>query len=451
MNRFISRILGGSQPNDDVDFYLADVRNDAAKAMSMTVSVCLTPQIDEGTRLSFTLSPLLRNSGGEGSSWNLLGHVRNSLNLENGDRVVIMHIERMHTHNELNGDLHFFMEHPFDNDADTQVIRNRIDSLLATDDKETTIVPSSAATKDTKMVYAAPRGGRQGEKGKEEQSDFEEDPGVKALFDVSAPSPSVVMDETTANQADAMTIRGSRIYRNKAEINNVIDLGLVKANVTVWSVDPETGDGDTVYRASVSNNIVKWFAGQDRFVVENPCQVLTRANTEDKDLETRAKRPVINYLVYPEEHSLILFINMFEEDLEVQPHEKRLLKTDRDTGLGSGTGKGGRLYQVDKSLVDRAREMILYVVYAQMYYTTLRDCRLVRQIESEEQEFALLHRLASDWGLAVHPQTKHVSDWAPGQYRPQVVVTLRVTYFLIHSVSNSAAALHKERVLLSVK
>ena len=120
MNRFISRILGGSQPNDSVDGYLADVRNDAAKAMVMTTSVCLTPQIEEGTRLTFTLSPLLRNNG-EGASWNLLGHVRNSLNLENGERVVIMEIERLHTHNEINGDLHFLMEHPFDNDADTQV------------------------------------------------------------------------------------------------------------------------------------------------------------------------------------------------------------------------------------------------------------------------------------------------------------------------------------------
>ncbi len=448
MNRFISRILGGSQPNDSVDCYLADVRNDAAKPMVMTTSVCLTPQIEEGTRLTFTLSPLLRNNG-EGASWNLLGHVRNSLNLENGERVVIMEIERLHTHNEINGDLHFLMEHPFDNDADTQVIRNRIDSLLVTDDKETTIVQKKKTT--PKIIYPPSAKGKEEEEGAPPlASDCEGDASVKALFDVSTPSP-VVIDEETANKADAMTIRGSRIYRNKAEINNVIDLGPIRGNVTVWSTDRESGEGDTIYRASVSSNIVKWFAGQDRFVVENPCQILTRANTDDKDMEARAKRPIINYLVYPEEHSLILFINMFEEDLEVQPHEKRLLKTDRDTGLKAVAAKGGRLYQVDKSLVDRAREMILYVVYAQMYYTTLRDCRLVRQIESEEQEFALLHRLASDWGLAVHPQTKHVSDWGNGQYRPQVVVTLRVTYFLIHSVSNSAAALHKERVLLSVK
>ncbi len=441
LNRVVSNMLGASQP-DSMDCYLSEIRNDAAKEMKIDISVCLTPQIEEGTRLSFVLSPVLRNEGG---GWNLLGHVRNTLNLENGERVVIMSIKRMHTHNELNGELHFLLEHPFDNDPATQTIRNRIDTMLATDDKETTIERGGNNNNNV-----GPLGG--GGDGEMLASDMETDPSVRALVDRAPPLPSSssTLDEETVKQMDAITIRGARIYRNKAEMNNSIDLYPIKANKTVYK------EKMFIYRASVSSNIVKWFAGQDRFIVEDPIhQVLTRANTEEADLTARAKRPVIPYLIYPDTHSLIMFIKMFAEDLNVQQSEMRPLRTDRDTGglgqRGSSSSSSASLYQVDKTLVDRAREMILHVVYPQMYYTTLRDCRLIRQVESEEQEFALLHRLASDWGLTVNPQTKHVSDWANGQYRPQVVVTLRVKYFLIHSVSNTAAALHTERVRLSVK
>ena len=92
--------------------------------------------------------------------------------------------------------------------------------------------------------------------------------------------------------------------------------------------------------------------------------------------------------------------------------------------------------------------MILVVVYAQMYYTTLRDCKLVRLVE-EEQEFALVQKLAKQWGLKVDPASKRVSDWAHGAYRPAIVVTLHVTYFVVTGVESSAASLHKKKTILS--
>lgn len=446
MNRGLSRVLGGSQGPDQVECYLTDVQNDAAKFLTMDTTVCLTPQIEDGTRLTFQLSPLLKNGNGEGDgdgggSWNILGHLRNTLKHENGERVVIMCVTRTHVHNEINGQLDFVISHPFDNDTDTQNLRTKIDVAVAFDDKPVAVRSVQKIQRPSHPAFHPQHGNDNNNM--IAPSDNESEPGVRALLD-SQPLSSRQANEETLRQADTMTIRGSRIYRNKAEINNLIELGSIPANGTSCAEL-------VIYKASVKENIVKWFAGQDRYIVEDPCQVLTRVNTDEADELARADRPVISYLVYPENHSLVMFIDMFADILKRQSHEMRLLRSDREASLSGGMRTTARLYQVDKALVDRAREMILYVVYAQMYYTTLRDCKLIRQVETESDDFALLHRLAHEWGLTVHPQTKHVSDWAPGQYRPQVVVTLRVSYFLIKEVSNSAAALHKERILLSIK
>ena len=95
--------------------------------------------------------------------------------------------------------------------------------------------------------------------------------------------------------------------------------------------------------------------------------------------------------------------------------------------------------------------MILYVVYAQMYYTTLRDCTFERLVDesTDISEHALVLKIASQWKLNVDKTTKAVEDWPRGAYRPQVVITLHVEYFVVKKNSASAASIYKNRTMLT--
>ena len=197
---------------------------------------------------------------------------------------------------------------------------------------------------------------------------------------------------------------------------------------------------EIVYRASVSDEYISWFAGQEKFVMENPGQVHCEANLDNA---TRGKRPLDQHLIYPANHAILIFIKHFSEALCVREKELVVL-------LSSDQPKT-KWYKVDKLLVDRARYMIKFIVYAQLYYTTLRDCKLVRTISSEHEDFALVMRLAADWALKVDPQTKTVSDWSSDDYRPTVTMHLRVTYYVVVAVESSAAALHQKVIKLISK
>lgn len=90
--------------------------------------------------------------------------------------------------------------------------------------------------------------------------------------------------------------------------------------------------------------------------------------------------------------------------------------------------------------------MILFTVYTQMYYTRLADCHVVRRTETDDGESSLVMRVADDEKLS--KVKKHISDWAPGAYRPCVTITLRVRYAVVSAVSATAASLYKQRTCL---
>jgi hypothetical protein len=435
----LSRVVGGSVP-ERVEMCLFEIHNDAVKLMSLDTTVCLVPQIvQEGNRLTFQMSPVLKNASS--SSHNLLGHLRNSIELDRGEKIIIMSITRIHVSNELDGVFKFDLANVFDDDVETQKMRQKIDAAVAMDNRPVDLSvrarpPPLPAGNDNNNNAIA--------------SDAEL-AALDALLIVESTADSAPFQGDSAEEvlrkADAMTIRGQRIHRNREETTNVISLGTIQACSTVCI--PKT-----LYRASVSEDVVKWFAGQDKNITEDPLKVHTRVNL---DTDTRATKPVLSYLIYPADHALVLFIQMFEDDL--QGKEERVVLSSVTNPLFTGVSDKMRLmhgdrdnkalwYQVDKDLIDSARDMILVVVYAQMYYTTLRDCTLVRLFE-EEQEFALVQKLAKQWGLKVDPVTKRVSDWAPGAYRPVIVVTLHVKYFVVTGVESSAASLHKKKTILS--
>jgi hypothetical protein len=85
LRNILSRVVGGSQP-DSVEMCMFEIQNDAAKLCALDTTVVLMPQISiEGTRLTFQMSPILKNSSpSPDAGFNLLGHLRNTLNLDAG-------------------------------------------------------------------------------------------------------------------------------------------------------------------------------------------------------------------------------------------------------------------------------------------------------------------------------------------------------------------------------
>lgn len=162
----------------------------------------------------------------------------------------------------------------------------------------------------------------------------------------------------------------------------------------------------------------------------------------------RAAVPTVPYVIMDNDSALVTFIKRYCSDMP-QIHERmRPLHTDR-------SGRGIRYYEVDKPLIEQAKEKILYTVYAQMYYTRLQDCIIARRktvqgpaSASKQSEEALALKLAGDWGLPVDKKTKLISDWSADAYRPVVVVTLRVLYTMVNGVSATAASLFKTKTCL---
>lgn len=227
--------------------------------------------------------------------------------------------------------------------------------------------------------------------------------------------------------------------RNQTERKNELSLGQLEGGQSV------TGEPRLLYRASASDQIIKWFAGQDGSVMITPSQISSVVNTRPgASNEERAARPTIDLAIFPDDHTLVMFINMFYTDLQVTSDEMTRLHGDRGSMQPS-------FWSVDLALVERARRMILYVIYAQMYYTTMQSTRLTRRVVSEDQDYALLQTVAAKWGLPRDPETKQIKDWPQGVYRPVVSITLRVKYFVVRRVEQTAALLQRQSTQLKKK
>ena len=401
--------LFGSRPADRVEYCLVDVTNDAAKRMSMQISVCLIPRIVDGRRLIFFMDESLRN--------NPLGKLRDSVSPDDGEKLLIISISRLHVHNELPISLSFEIHNPFDKDDATDAIRDKIE-------KATTAQQQDIGTKVRQMHKPLPS--LSGLENKTYRLEADE-----------PPMEPLLMTEASGMEDDSppptTTIRGKRLYANQAEQRNAIPIHSIEHLST--SVESKE-----LYRASISEDAVKWFAGQDKFVQETPSQIRRHINASGS-AASRANQPERETAIYSDSHSIITFIQMFHADLHVGDEDIVLMKGDRDAA--------SRWYQVDLELVKRARKMILYVVYSHMYYTTLRGCTLQRAIDSDEAEFARVQLIASKFKLAMDHNTRYVSDWGRDAYRPVVVVTFAIDYYVVRNVQESAAALHTRTTALT--
>jgi hypothetical protein len=388
----------------------------------------------------------MANKTGNAAAHNPLACIRDSLT-DDDQRVVIRNVIRLHVHSELGVDLAFELQHPFERDAASDMIRDRVEAAhkaeatrsvkvvsrggrgveSVVNDNNTTTTTKSVASRlehptDTEGEYASRL-----------LSEAEDAHGVKDGFSV---------DMTARKKFETInriTLRGGQHRSNEAERENVINLGLVKAMSTSVKSMP-------VYRASLSDNSIKWFAGQDHVVAEKSGGTYTGlkappppANpTVEGSPAVRAATPVVPYVIMDAKSALVTFIKRFCDDMpDIHERMKPVVTEKAD--------KTVRYYQIDIPLVEEAKEKILYTVYAQMYYTRLPDCFIARRVENELSEESIALKLAADWGLPVDPKTKRISDWSADAYRPVVVITLRVIYTIVSGVSATAATFFRTR------
>lgn len=416
----------GSTAAKQYEICLVDIENRAIRNGHMITEICLVPVITTENRISFMASPKLKTKST--NQYNILGAIYDQINIDNGDKVIITSIDRVATHSELPDSLLFEMSGLFDVDDDINVIRREIDAAISMDNQEVGFTVQTKSGNNSSN--------NNNSNNNEPQlvvADVEMD-SIDALIDNSAtefPFKGKTAIEVLEN-ADLVNMRGESVKRNVSEVSNTVSVKPIPPNTT-------TMERQNLYTASVSLDTIKWFAGQEGLVWSNPSIFEKTANT-DSNVANRVSRPEIEWVVYTADHPMITIIKRFRDKLRVTSNEIFERKGDR-----SETSKW---YQVDNNLVERARRYIIYVIYAQIYYTTLRNCKLVYKPQSKEHEQALLMKLANEYNLETEKRTGRVSDWPPGSYRPVVTFTLKVDYVVVANVKDSAGTLQKKTTMM---
>jgi hypothetical protein len=386
----------------------------------------------------------MANKTGKATAHNPLACIRDSLT-EDDQRIVIREMWRVHTHSELSVDLAFELQHPFERDAASDMIRDRVEAAHKADAARSVKVVSRTPAVEGKGI-TNDNNKPLGVGARLEQPTDTEGEAVSRLLneaeDAHGAKDGFTPDMTARGKFDTInriTLRGGQHRSNEAERENVINLGPVKAMSTSMKMRQ-------VYRASLSDNSIRWFAGQDHVVAEKSGGTFTGPKTPpppanptvEGNAAVRAATPIIPYVIMDVKSALVTFIKRFCDDMPNIHERMRPVVTDK-------ADKTVRYYQIDTPLVEEAKEKILYTVYAQMYYTRLPDCLIARRVENELSEESIALKLAADWGLFVDPKTKRISDWSADAYRPVVVITLDVRYTIVSGVSATAASFFRTR------
>ena len=222
------------------EVYGIDVDNKAIEDREAVITICLQAQIEDGKRLGWRVFP---NQGGGNSP---LARIRDEIT-EPDQRIIIRSITRIHTHSDLSVDLAFELQHPFEHDAATDLVRKRRDDAIATDKKRgATSVQTRAAVPVANSNHARVR--------LEQPTDTESET-ISALLseaddgtmEKELPSAVVGSVHEKLDRVNRITLRGGQYQSNEAERENVINLGTVRGLCT-------TNKPEQVYRASLSDD-----------------------------------------------------------------------------------------------------------------------------------------------------------------------------------------------------
>ena len=249
------RLLGmGTDPPPE--FIAVDVENHNAENREMTITFCMQAQIDKGKTLGFRMSSALCNISPQ-EHRNPLFRMRDSLNPDQDQRIVIRDVERLHYYNELGGELVFALEHVFDGDPATDAIRKRLDTALAGDTNGLRVAsrtPAPASVVNNNNTTSGQSSYLDPATDSETHLMVEGDSGNAMGF-------GNVSSDRVLDELDSITARGRHCRSNRAERDNAIELGAIKPNTT-WV------GTEILYRASLTDTSIRWFAGQDYVVAD---------------------------------------------------------------------------------------------------------------------------------------------------------------------------------------
>lgn len=400
--RLIGRIAGVSSPPEHTLYY---VRNESATFKEEIRTVHLVPVVnEEEQRIEFVLPPDYKG--------NLLGFLMSSFHADDGERIIITEVARLHYTNELDNKLRFVVECIFDPEEKIDAIRSVVDKAVSPPSSETTLTGTGGAVRRIPVSSSSSSSTQHRPKEKEEVASDTEDPFVARLM--TANNASTKREKEPFFSKDDVTVRGQHACRNQTERKNELSLDVLEANRTAWSEDARV-----LYRSSVSNQIITWFAGHDGEIMSVPTQITTSDNNRPGlSPEERANEPVISLAIYPSGHSLVMFILMFRDDLNVGSGEMSQYKGNDSNST--------TFWAIDIRLIDRARQMILYVIYAQMYYTTMHSARLVRRVASEVEDNTILRATAIRWNLPFDQETKRFKGASLCFFSTRILVSFRL-------------------------
>lgn len=396
------RRLWGSGSEYEAELYGIDVDNQAIEEREAVITICLQAQIEDGKRLGFRVSPrsnstvaaaasssLSSSSAtnghhhqekattalvfGNNTTNNPLACIRDSLK-DPDQRVVIRSITRVHAHSDLGVDLAFELQHIFAHDAATERVRKRRDAALEADAARGT---TSVVSRPSAIPRNLGHNNNNAKKGirLEQATDSEDFADLLADAEDGQESKDAFQGLSARqkiNTLNRLTLRGGQHRSNEAERDNVINLGVIRSLST--SITEER-----VYRASLHDDTIKWFAGQDEVVAEKTGSTFVGPKvapapakpTVEGAPAARAAVPVVSYAIMDSGSALVLFIKRFCDDMPNIHDRMRPVYTDR-------ADRAIRYYEVDKPLIEEAKAKILHTVYAQMYYTRLQDCIIAR-------------------------------------------------------------------------
>jgi len=226
---WLFRWLGGGS---DLETELYDVQMDnlAIEEGSAIVTICLQAQIEDGKRLGFRLPPKMANKTGKATAHNPLACIRDSLT-EDDQRIVIREMWRVHTHSELSVDLAFELQHPFERDAASDMIRDRVEAAHKADAARSVKVVSRTPAVEGKGI-TNDNNKPLGVGARLEQPTDTEGEAVSRLLneaeDAHGAKDGFTPDMTARGKFDTInriTLRGGQHRSNEAERENVINLG----------------------------------------------------------------------------------------------------------------------------------------------------------------------------------------------------------------------------------
>lgn len=218
---------------------------------------------------------------------------------------------------------------------------------------------------------------------------FDHSPNMESMRENIRSAQDNVMVVVAEEPVDPRTMYVATKRPNVMEENNSVFFTLKDGR--------ESYDTYPLYKSSLNENLIKILAGQDQNLL-GPGSRRLPLSTETAGAASET---------FPETHPLVIFIQMFQCELELDPREFQIAHAEHSTDE--------RFYIVSRSLLDRAREFIIIGGYSRLYTTTFQDTSIRIETSKPHHRDSVL-------------KASNDSHW-----KPLVSFMLHVRYYHVHN------------------